>query len=122
MPNSSITELTERLASAAAMQRSIGLTGGADLLERAHTTISDLDAALAVERAMHRHPAGNDRTGRVITEQHEALALHPGAVIVNTAGTAFQIKPSTTANAGFIDHQTAAWLLPVTVIHEGASA
>jgi hypothetical protein len=62
MPNSTITELTERLNNAAAMQRLIGLTGGADLLEQAAITVTELDAALAVERDVNRHPAGSQRT------------------------------------------------------------
>lgn len=119
MPNSTITDLTERLNNAAAMQRSIGLHGGADLLEQAATTVSDLDAALAVERAMHHTDQVLGRSSRVITEKHDALALRAGAVVINDQGVAFQVKPTESAFAGFIDQQMAAWLLPLTVIHEG---
>jgi hypothetical protein len=119
MSNPNLDQLVSRLRGSAALQRSIGLTAGADLLDQAASTIDDLRATTAVAVAMDRHPAGTQRTARVITTKQEALALRAGAVVVNGPGTAFQIKPSETAEAGYIDHATAAWLLPLTVIHEG---
>jgi len=119
MPNPQTTELIATLGNTAAMQRTIGLKASADMLDRAATTISDLDAALAVERAMNRGLAAASIAGRVITTRDEALALRAGAVVVNGPGQAFQIKPTETADSGYIDHATAAWLLPLTVVHEG---
>lgn len=118
MANQTLTDLLTRLRSASAMQRSIGLTGGSDLLDAAVTAIEDLDARVALAAAKERHPS-NQHTVRVITTRDEAFALRAGAVVVNGPGKAFQIKPRPEAAAGYIDHATAEFLLPLTVIHEG---
>lgn len=118
MANAAPTDLLDRMRNSAALQRSIGLHTGADLLDSAVTTIEDLTARVAVLSAMDRHPSGQ-HAPRVITTRDEAFALHAGAVVVNGTGTAFQLKPRPEALAGYIDHATAAFLLPLTVIHEG---
>ena len=118
MANPKLSGLLDRLRSASAMQRSIGLTGGSDLLDDAVSAIEDLDARVALASAIGRHPAGRS-SARVITTRDEAFALHAGAVVVNGPGKAFQLKPRREAAAGYIDHATAAFLLPLTVIHEG---
>lgn len=118
MANQTLTDLLIRMRSASAMQRSIGLTGGSDLLDAAITAIEDLDARVALADAMIRHPAGQS-VARVITTRDEAFALRAGAVVVNEPGKAFQIKPRPEAAVGYIDHATVAFLLPLTVIHEG---
>lgn len=120
MSNPQTDELLSRLRNSATMQRSIGLTAGADLLEAAATLIADLTATVAVLSAMDRHPAGHQRVNRVITTRDEAFALRRDAVVVNTAGKAFQVKVDHAGDRDCIDHATAAFLLPLTVIHEGA--
>ena len=120
MPNPQTDELMTRLRNSAAMQRSIGLAAGADMLESAASTIADLDAAVAVLTAMERHPAGNQRTARVITTRDEALALKDGTAVLHADGRVRLVVGS--GAPAVISPTAAAFMLPLTVIHEGASA
>jgi hypothetical protein len=118
MANRTHTELLEKLRNSAALQRSIGLHAGADLLTDAATAIEDLAARDALHAAMNRHPSGQP-SARVITTRDEAFALRAGAVVVNGPGKAFQVRTEFGGDRDCIDHATAAFLLPLTVIHEG---
>jgi len=120
MSNPQTDELMHRLRNTAAMQRSIGLTAGADMLESAASTIADLAATVSVLRAADLSAVAP--AGRVITTRDEALALRAGAVVVNEPGKAYQIKPTPTAADGYIEQVVAAYMLPLTVIHEGDPA